>query len=578
MANQFSTLLGKEVRSRFSDDAVNMPYSEWICKNTTLKGLPFSFKNFGFQKKIIDDMHPNLSVIKISQIGATECQIRKACAFLARNRGMTLMFTFPTEPMLRKQAQTRIQPMLEGDKVFSLGAVRPIRSIEVNQIGSSFLILAPATESSATGQPADVMFNDEVDLSDEHILALLLSRLQGSNVRIRQQFSTPTFSGYGIDASYEMSDQQEYFIKCQCCNHWQVPRYAREFINLGAAARSSTPFPDEIELDELDPQIIDKYEIDVHAITVDCERCANPLDLRAGQREWVAKYPNRVNNRGYRVRTFSVANLPPSYIIQQLIEYRKNDFLRGWYNTVLGETYDKGDVRLTDVQLNPCFKDENADTAPYGSYFIGIDVGSICYISVGSSTNLRSGVCIHHVEAVPLDGVIERVADLDAKYAFAQGMIDQFPEQLLARSLFEMTNGRIIPCAYRGSIEIADKIEVTKNVQVDRTNHIDTLVKVIKDGKLFFYNYKNNKEILKTHLKDMVRDTTPEKPAVWRKLTGQDHYFHSLAFLTTAIKYYTNEFTGYKEETEKSTVYFAGQTLMQPTSDLFGRAKARMRD
>ena len=35
----------------------------------------------------------------------------------------------------------------------------------------------------------------------------------------------------------------------------------------------------------------------------------------------------------------------------------------------------------------------------------------------------------------------------------------------------------------------------------------------------------------------MVRDVTPEKPAVWRKLTGQDHYFHALSLLTTAVKY-----------------------------------------
>ena len=172
MPNKFTSDFNKELNARFSKDATGMSYSDWVCKNTTLKGLPFNLKRYPFQKAILDDMHPNMSVIKPSQQGATELQMRKALAFLSRNRGTTLMFTFPNEPMLRKQAQTRFQPLIDQDRVFSLGAVKPVRSIEVNQIGTSFLLLAPATESSATGQPCDVIFNDEVDLSNQHILAL----------------------------------------------------------------------------------------------------------------------------------------------------------------------------------------------------------------------------------------------------------------------------------------------------------------------------------------------------------------------------------------------------------------------
>lgn len=565
MTNRFTGDFNKELNARFSKDATGMSYSDWVCKNTTLRGLPFNFKKFPFQKAIVDDMHPNMSVIKISQIGLTETQMRKAGAFLVRNRGTTLMFTFPNEPMLRKQAQTRFQPLIDQDRVFSLGAAKPIRSIEVNQIGTSFLLLVPATESSATGQPCDVIFNDEVDLSNQEMLALFQSRLQASTFKIRQQFSTPTFSGFGIDATYELSDQREYMIKCSCCNHWQVPIFDKKFINIAG-------LPDEIELDQLDTHILDKYEINTSHITVDCERCRSPLDLRTDKREWVAKYPNRVNNRGYRVRTFSVDSLPPSYVISQLIEYRKNDFLRGWYNTVLGETYDKGDVRLTDAILNPLFKDEaRATVDPIGRWYFGGDVGSICHIVIGSSDGVRKGVRIHHFEAVPLEQYKTRIAELREKYQGLRGMMDQFPEQLLAKETFEETNGAIIPCAYRGSVEIADKTEVTKNVQVDRTEHIDTVAKLCREGRIEFFNYTTQKELIKNHLKDMVRDTTPEKPAVWRKLTGQDHYFHALAFLTTAVKYFTNDFTGYREEAVKTCLYFGGQDLQLPQSGLYGR-------
>jgi hypothetical protein len=141
----------------------------------------------------------------------------------------------------------------------------------------------------------------------------------------------------------------------------------------------------------------------------------------------------------------------------------------------------------------------------------------------------------------------------------------------LAKETFEVSNGAIIPCAYRGSVEIADKTETTKNVQVDRTEHIDTVAKLCREGRFEFFNFTNQKDLIKDHLKDMVRDTTPEKPAVWRKLTGQDHYFHALAFMTTAIKYFTNDFTGYREEVVKTCLYFAGQDLMLPQGNLYGR-------
>lgn len=568
MPINFALDFTKELDARFSKDAKGMSYSDWVCKNTTLKGLPFNFKKYPFQKAIVDDMHENLSVIKISQIGLTETQMRKAGAFLVRERGTTLMFTFPNEPMLRKQAQTRFQPLIEQDRVFSLGANKPIRSIEVNQIGKSFLLLVPATEASATGQPCDVIFNDEVDLSDQKMLALFQSRLQGSSYKIRQQFSTPTFGDFGIDATYKISDQREYFIKCSCCNHWQVPIFNKKFINIEG-------LPEQIELDQIDATIIEKYEINTAAITVDCERCHQPLDLLRDQREWIAAYPSRVNNRGYRVRTFSVNTLPPSYVISQLIEYRKNDYLRGWYNTVLGETYDKGDVRLTDAVLNPLFKDALVNPEPIGRWYFGADVGSVCHIVAGSSDGIRKGVRIHIFETVLQEKYKERLLELREQYPQLKGMMDQFPEQVLAKESFMMTNGAIIPCAYRGAVEIADKTETTKNVQVDRTDHLDTVAKLCREGLIEFFNYGVQKELIKNHLKDMVRDVTPEKPAVWRKLTGQDHYFHALAFLTTAIKYFTNDFTGYREEPIKTTLYVAGQDMQLPQGGLYGQERKK---
>ena len=45
-----------------------------------------------------------------------------------------------------------------------------------------------------------------------------------------------------------------------------------------------------LSLMKLTINILDKYEINTSAITVDCERCHQPLDLLRDKREWVATY------------------------------------------------------------------------------------------------------------------------------------------------------------------------------------------------------------------------------------------------------------------------------------------------
>ena len=563
MANKFALDLRNEINTRFSADSLSMSCSDWICKNTTLKSAPFNFKRFPFQKAIADDMHPNLHVMKISQIGLTEVQIRKAAAFCSRNRGVTVLMTFPNEAMMKKNAQTRVMPIIETDKVFNLMGGKPIRSMDIQQIGNSYLMVVPATEGSATSTPADFVMVDEVDLSNQQMVGLLGSRMQASNFRIMQQFSTPTFEGFGIQQGYATTDQREYFIKCSCCNHWQLPLFTKDFVHIDG-------LPDEIKLTDIDTSIIDKYELKLNHVAVTCIQCGSPLDLLHGKREWVAEFPHREHARGYRVRPFSVSTLSPAYIISELIKYRDRDFLRGWYNTVLGETFEESASRLTEAELNPCF---HLGEVPVGSdYFIGIDVGSICHVTIGCSlAGLKSGVDVVEFLTVSNDDLLERVKALDEKYHFKQGCVDLFPEQTLAKSLFDATNGRIIPVHYTGSVEISDKIESRKTLQVDRTGHLDSLANLVRGSLITFYNFGQQKDTIKSHLRDMVREKNGEKTPVWRKLTGHDHYFHSLAYLSTSVKFYRGEFVGHKTEEARTVLAYGAINLGgQSRANLWG--------
>ena len=178
--NKFASNLVQKASERFSIDDNNMSMSEWICKNTTLKKRPFSFYEHEFQRQIVDDMHHDLSVIKISQVGLTEVQIRKALGFLKRNRGTSLIFSPPNEDMFERISKGRVKPIINEDKVFTTPedlANKVVRSTEMMQFGSSFLYLVPAIEQAATSISADFVMNDEIDLSDQKMISLFQSRL-----------------------------------------------------------------------------------------------------------------------------------------------------------------------------------------------------------------------------------------------------------------------------------------------------------------------------------------------------------------------------------------------------------------
>jgi hypothetical protein len=112
-------------------------------------------KGYEFQEAILNDMHPNMDVIKCSQVGLTEVEIRKVLGFLKRNRGVSAIFTLPNEKLYDKISKTRIQPLISNDRCFNPdNATRPVRSKEVMQIDDSWLYVTGCAESDATSTSA----------------------------------------------------------------------------------------------------------------------------------------------------------------------------------------------------------------------------------------------------------------------------------------------------------------------------------------------------------------------------------------------------------------------------------------
>jgi hypothetical protein len=509
-----------------------MTMSQWIETNTRLRKQPFSFKGYEFQRQIVDDMHPNLSVKKLSQVGLTEIQIRKFLAFLKRTTAVSGIYSLPTDKMRDRVSQTRVKSLVEGEPVFNtLAAESPVRSKGLYQIDDSFGYFTGNTEGDATSIPADLLINDEVDLSNQRILGLFQSRLQGSAYRITQRLSTPTYTGYGIDALVEISDKHEYLYRCSGCGHHQIPVFHPHFLCLPGLTR------DFEDLSKLTDEEIDM--IDLENSYFRCEQCLRPLDLHdPSLREWVPEFPSRTA-RGYTVRIACVPTLPPKYIFEQLKLRRAQDDIRGFHNTVLGEAYNDGDARLSEADIRAVLgTPAQIDPDPREPVFIGMDAGLIYHVVLGTPSHAFGFL------QVPYNHIVEFVSRLLRQYNVIAGCQDRNPYTPTAEEIRDIPGhvGKIMPIIYGTHGDVApltpnkDEFGEITHFTANRTRMIDVVAKLLRKRSYTLDGYGDMQSLLITHLRDMVRIEQPDVPPSWQKLSGNDHFFHALGYMMLAVR------------------------------------------
>lgn len=506
-----------------------MTTSDWVTMNTFHKGRRFVFDDYPFQKAIVDDLHPNMDVIKPSQVGMTEVQIRKIIALLMRNRGTKAIYTMPNLQMQRRISQTRVAPIINETPLLNNEAnADAIRSVGIMQLDSSYLYITASNEGDATSIDADFLFNDEIDITDPKMLALFGSRLQNSNFKIQQRFSTPTFPGKGIDAGFKNSDQHEYMLKCHGCNHWQIPTFSRLFCDIPG-------LPDHIEhLTDLEQDDVNK--MDIMAAQVVCERCRIPLDLKnAENRQWVAEYPERKHARGYRIRPFSTDRIPIHYILERMMTAKRLNNMRSFYNTVLGEAHAASNNRISEEAINRCFEGTSPMVPDTGrQIWVGVDMGLICHFVILTGATPDTATVVEFGTCAP-EELKQRIVD---KYGslIRGGIVDRLPYTPTAKQLQRDSNGKIVPIQYGGQIAVSWKKDENYAVG-NRTLALDEVMRQVNRG-MKFYGYGHMRGTITTHLMDMVRDDTvlEEGWAKWEKITGDDHFFHALGYALLSFK------------------------------------------
>lgn len=476
----------------------------------------------------------------------TELQIRSTLALLIRRQGTSAIFSLPTDDMYERVSKVRIKPIIDHNQVFNTTKDRmnkAVRTTGLMQFGSSYLYIVAATETAATSVPADAVINDELDLSDQKMIALFNSRMQNSDLKLSRKFSTPTFPGHGVDLHWQHSDQHHYLVRCPSCNHWQHPEFNRDFIHLPGLS-------DDIEdLSQIDAFIAN--QLDLKNSYVKCEKCHRQLNLIDPElREWVPYYPSRVNSRGFRVSPFCTSKLDVEYIIKQLLDYRGAEYMRGWWNTVLGLPYSDASIQIPIAAIRSCMKSSLGQKPGDGDpVYVGIDVGQTCHLVLGSGTEAQN---IFHFETLHVDNLLTRVQEILKEYNIVAGGIDRYPYTPTSNDIFELSEGKIVPIEYSGDAEtslVRDPYGAVTHARVNRTMALDRVMTKVKKRELELSGYGEKKQVIEDHLRDMVRDESPDQKVKWIKLKGNDHFFHAMGYLLVSTK--VSDLIKYKDDTDR---------------------------
>lgn len=567
MTNKYVREFSSVIRQRFNVDGADMSNTQWLIANTKLKGKVFSVDRYPFQRALIDDSSRVSVTVKPSQVGVSEVYQRVAQMMLARHRHRKGIYAYPDDEMRKKNVQTRVLPMAEGEKAF---APRPgdswVRSIALIQIGTSFLYMTGSKVGDATSTDADFVFLDEYDLHNMEIAALFSSRLQNSDWKIQRYFSTPTYTQFGVDALYRDSDQTSYLIKCDHCNHWQFPLFDRRWVHI-----PGMPDIDNL-IEELSPDMVERYGMDLAGSYCKCEKCHKKLDLgREDNRAWVAKYPSRQTMRGWRINPFSVATRPVFDIVVELFGYKGRNFIRGFRNSVLGEPEDSSNNRLQEADIRACFRSSAFPPITEGMpCWLGIDMGHVCHLVLLEGENAKRARAIRF-EQVPLSQIRDKVREIMNSYNLVGGMVDRHPESQVAQDIWDITSGVVVPGEYRGDKEmnlimVPDDKEKVLYVQINRTEHLDQVAAAVRNKSIEFYGYGLLQEAIMNQLRNMVRMEEPEKPAVWNKLNPEDHFFHAFGFALSSMK--LNTYTEVKVGVPLTMLGMLTADLREPTSGM----------
>lgn len=354
-----------------------------------------SFDQHPFMPGIYRDTHPHIVNLKGAQLGfSTWVIIRNLWALTTWP--MNTIYTIGGTD-IGAHVQARINPIIAASEYLSdrlldvdsvhmkRFAMRPkseipshsrrgraatIRYFMAAGLSTAYFSGA-ATQREAISRDADYLIHDEVDKSDQEVIDLFRSRIQGPSIfKWTTKLSTPTIPGWGIDREFRLTDMRHWLIKCPGCNEF-----------------SEMTFPDSLQPQTWEEHLMMGHPTvregeacpDCHYICLHCKRRWSDEDRRAGT--WVPQVVDTHLAHGYSVSQMAALYKPASDILRSRAEAI---WPASFWNNVMGVPWDEGASAFTEQSIigipgidtgrtDPTREMAVASTSPT---MMGVDIGN----------------------------------------------------------------------------------------------------------------------------------------------------------------------------------------------------------
>lgn len=446
------------------------------------KGEPLDYSTRPFLLAILVDWSQEIVVKACAQVGKS-ITFNIKTFYAVGELFWNVIYTMPTDGDVEEFVKSKTNPIIrENPDVFGGMSAD---SIYLKQIGKRFCFFkGTMSESAAISTQADVLIHDEADRSDQKTIHTYRSRIKNSKVRARWLFSNPTTEKGPIDEAWKKSDQKEWMVKCPKC-----------------AVEQQLIWPSSVD-------IVNKRYI--------CSMCGAhmPDSARLGGR-WVAQGAGKVS--GYHLSHLMCIDIP----IEEIIEDAEGD-QEYFFNFVLGEPYNPGDLSVSKSMIVDCWTPQDMWKGPY---FLGVDVGNIKHYVLGTATTILKM------------GRFSKWADLDKMLEFYKPqcfVIDAMPDTTASRSYVENHNNALM--SFFGENDTNPMMAVwwgekdKKGIVYSNRNRIlDQLITDIVEAKyLFACDSGADFHLYLKHWETMRRVKTVNNKGIeryeWVSTTGEDHY------------------------------------------------------
>lgn len=507
-ADYVTASLADDARDYIVSEKPEKPFHEWV-KGVILDGRQFTYDRHEYLIEPYQDFHPHQAEIKSTQMGLTSKAMLRCMHGSRYGMYRGILYLFPSKSDVTDFSKGRISSLIDDNPEIE-SWIKETDAANIKRIWNTFLYMrGMKSRVGLKSVPADFIVFDELDEAPQNAVDMAYERMAHSEHKHQLKLSNPTLPDYGIDKVFQLSDQRFWLIRCDKCRH---------YTDLVGA------FPKKPNEDV--PVLIRNKE---GRVIRACEKCHSELNPSNGQ--WVAKYPQNIDVRGYQYSQLWSHFVDPGEILHI---YRTTDNITDLYNLKIGIAYVEAENRLSIQDVLRLCSDYRIQSEDNGPCTMGIDQGKGLHVVIGKRDRLL------HL------GVYKDWEDMDPlmrNFHVKRCVVDALPETRAARKFAERHKGRVWLNYYnihqKGSYAWNEKEFI---VQCNRTESLDASHNQVLRGKVIFPSEQSDiMHQFAEHLHNVAKrleedEETGSKRYVYLKL-GPDHFRHAFNYETMARQF-----------------------------------------